>query len=369
MICKLAFIVNSRSNWALVYPILKHLPRNPPDIFIILGSAASEQRFSEIYKEIDALGFRVHVCPSDIVGHNTMALSIAALMFQTEAILEMEKPDAVFVVGDRFETLAAVTCARMRNLHLLHLQGGEFSGCVDDYVRDAITALSDTHFPATESAALRVRDITGRTRQAIHTVGCPSLDMVHHANFTPEQLQAWVDGKGTGREIDVLKDYIVVLQHPDTTSKIPPILQIKPTMDAILDAGIQTIWLYPNIDAGSDEMGKYLNVMRDKHPDKPIRYVNNFPPEVYIALLKRAQCLVGNSSSGIRLCPLLAVKAVNIGHRQRHRLGASNAIHVPYDAGAIKAAILKPHPLAPNLLYGGGKSGKKIADILMRLDI
>jgi UDP-N-acetylglucosamine 2-epimerase len=69
-----------------------------------------------------------------------------------------------------------------------------------------------------------------------------------------------------------------------------------------------------------------------------MRFITDVPVGEFIALLKVAACLIGNSSAGIKECSYLGTPVVNIGGRQQGRLHAENVVHVGYDRAAIAAA-------------------------------
>ena len=53
------------------------------------------------------------------------------------------RPDCVLVIADRSETLGVSTAAALMQIPLIHLQGGEISGSIDDKVRDTNSQLAD----------------------------------------------------------------------------------------------------------------------------------------------------------------------------------------------------------------------------------
>jgi len=83
--------------------------------------------------------------------------------------------------------------------------------------------------------------------------------------------------------------------------------------------------------------------------------------------VSHSRCVVGNSSVAIRECSFLGVPAVNIGTRQAGRDRAPNVIDVGYDrreiAKAVQAHLANSRP-ASSTLYGDGKSGQRVADLL-----
>ena len=65
-----------------------------------------------------------------------------------------------------------------------------------------------------------------------------------------------------------MQPYIVILQHPVTTEYGSGLKQIKATIDAVKDLNIQIVWLWPNVDAGSDDISKGLRIFREENKKK-----------------------------------------------------------------------------------------------------
>ena len=158
------------------------------------------------------------------------------------------------------------------------------------------------------------------------------------------------------------------MHHPETTKFTQTYKQIRETIDAIIKIkGIKIVWLWPNIDAGSDIISKQLRVIRENKLMTNISFFKNFSPEEYIKLIYNCECLVGNSSSGIRESSFLSIPVVNIGFRQKNREQGFNVINVGYDKNQIYNAIIKQmknKKIKKSLLYGNGLAYKKIFKIL-----
>ena len=116
------------------------------------------------------------------------------------------------------------------------------------------------------------------------------------------------------------------MQHPVTTEYGKGIKQINETINAINYIKIQTVWLWPNVDAGSDEISKGLRTFREIKKPKLIHFYKNFSPEDFLKLIKNCSCIIGNSSSAIREGSYLGIQAVNIGTRQKGREHGKNII-------------------------------------------
>jgi UDP-N-acetylglucosamine 2-epimerase len=176
--------------------------------------------------------------------------------------------------------------------------------------------------------------------------------------------------KGVGAVLDPALPYIVVLQHPVTTEYGQGFQQINETLHAIHaigSEGMQVAWLWPNVDAGSDDVAKGLRVFRETHRPSYLHFYRNFSPEDYARLINNCACIVGNSSSGLREGAFLGVPCVNVGSRQSGRERAANVMDVPYDATSIETAVrhqITHGRYVPSRLVGDGNAGRRIADIL-----
>jgi UDP-hydrolysing UDP-N-acetyl-D-glucosamine 2-epimerase len=274
----------------------------------------------------------------------------------------------VLTVADRFETISTAIAASYMNIPVAHTQGGEVTGSIDENVRHAITKLSHIHFPATE----RARDFLirmGEQSDVVHLTGCPSIDILTKMDLSlpSDMFQRY---RGVGACIDTSRPYIVVMQHPVTTEYGSGLAQINATIEAvdrIGRKGMQVIWLWPNADAGSDDVSKGLRVFRERHSPNYLALIRNFDVEDYARILNSAACIVGNTSSGLREGAFLGTPCVNIGSRQRNRERADNVTDVPHDVDAIYAAIerqISNGRFPCSLLFGDGQAGKRIADIL-----
>jgi UDP-hydrolysing UDP-N-acetyl-D-glucosamine 2-epimerase len=232
-----------------------------------------------------------------------------------------------------------------------------------------VTKLSNLHLVSTERAAERVRRM-GEDPSCVFVTGCPSIDLAADILASPA-LDFDVYGRygGVGPTPDLSDGYLVVLQHPVTTEHDKARRHVNETLEAIDSVGRPTLWFWPNPDAGSDGTSRGIRSFREFHHDAPIHFFRNMAPLDFLRLIYNSQCLVGNSSVGIREASFLGVPVVNAGSRQAGRDRGRNVVDVPYEAGEIKAAIemqlARPRP-AGETIYGNGKAGQQIADVLAR---
>jgi UDP-hydrolysing UDP-N-acetyl-D-glucosamine 2-epimerase len=166
--------------------------------------------------------------------------------------------------------------------------------------------------------------------------------------------------------------YLLVIQHPVTTEYGKGAAQIRETLYALKSVGIQTIMLWPNPDAGSQDIVVGIRHFLLNEGIGNIWLYRHFPTDVFVNLMYHCACMVGNSSAGIRETCYLGIPTVNIGTRQQGRESGRNVIHVGYNRFEIEAAIkeqVKIGRYMPDRLYGDGKAGKRIAQILSKIDI
>ena len=370
---KICVVVASRANYGRIKATMKAIQDHPDlELQLVVGASAVLARFGNAVDYIDGDGFKIDAKVFMVIeGENptTMAKSTGLAIIELATIFENLKPDVVLTVADRYETLATAVAASYMNIPLAHTQGGEVTGSIDESVRHAITKLAHIHFPTTEISKDRLIQM-GENPDTIHTVGCPSIDAICSLdlNMNSKFIHTYT-GKGVGSKIDFRKPYLVVLQHPVTTEFGAGASQINETLDAINELNMQTVWLWPNIDAGSDEISKAIRTFREKHNPDFIHFYINFPVEDYAILLNNCACIIGNSSSGIREGSFLGVPAVNIGTRQSNRERGKNILDVPYDQSAIVEAIrtqLDHGRYDSDPLYGSGIASTQIAGVLAK---
>lgn len=371
---KICIVVNSRANYGRIKSVMRSVQEHPRlELQLLVGASALLHRFGSVVDIIRNDGFEpLAVVHSIVEGETptTMAKSTGLGILELASQFENIRPDIVLTVADRFETIATAIAASYMNIPVAHTQGGEVTGSIDESVRHAVTKLSHLHFPATE----RAREFLirmGEDPQTVHLTGCPAMDILaeNDMSLTDGLFERYA---GVGARIDPSKPYLVVLQHPVTTEYGHGLEQINQTLQAISRVGMQVAWLWPNVDAGSDDVSKGLRVFRERHHPDYLHFYRNFAVEDYARLINNCVCLVGNSSSALREGAFLGVPSVNIGTRQQGRDRGSNVIDVPYDADAIEAAIRRQleHGRYPtSIIFGDGSAGRRIADVLASAEI
>jgi len=373
---KICVVVGSRANYSSIQSAMQAIREHPTlELQVVAGAAALLDRYGSIVELMERDGFeplaRVHML---IEGENpvTMAKSTGLGLLELPTIYEQLKPDVVLTVGDRFETMATTLAAAYMNIPIAHTMGGEVSGTIDESIRHAVTKFAHIHFPASKQARERIIRL-GELPENVHLVGCPRMDLV-------VEILAQADGTlsedlfnlGVGGRFELDRPFLIVSQHPVTTEYGQGERQITTTLEAVREVDLPAIVLWPNADAGADDIARGMRKWRERGFDQQMSFFKNLPMEIYVRLMRRTACMVGNSSSGIREGSLIGTPAVNVGTRQHSRERGQNVIDVPHDAAAIAGGILSQiqHGLYPSSpIYGNGKAGGRIAEILATRDV
>lgn len=372
MVKKICVFIGSRANYSSIRSAMIAIGNNPKlELQIVAGASAVLDKYGAVINLIEADGFKImRKSYMNIQGETpaTMAKSTGLCMMDMSTIFDEIKPDFVVVVGDRYEIMAPALAAAYMNIPLVHTMGGEITGTIDESIRHAVTKLAHIHFPANRESADRIIKL-GERQDMVFTVGCPRIDMVKKIMQNPfEDLESICNlFGGVGYEIDFQQPFLLVSQHPVTTEFFGAQEQMLETMKAVEKLNMQTIMLWPNSDAGSDDVSRAIRKYREKNPGNKIHLFKNLPMEVYITLMMKTVCLIGNSSSGIREGEFIGTPCVNIGTRQSGRERGENVIDVDNNSEQIVNAVQKQilhKKYISRHIYGDGHAGEKIAEIL-----
>lgn len=372
---KIAVVVTARPSYSRIKTAIKAIQEHPDlELQLVVAASALLERYGTAVKYIEADGFPIAARVFNVLeGENlsAQAKTTGLGIIELASVFERLAPDAVLTVADRFETMSTAIAASYMNIPLIHVQGGEVTGNIDEKVRHAITKLADLHLVASESAKERVIKM-GEVPAMVHNTGCPSIDLAEEVLQSPKidfDLFSKYGGVGTIKNWE--QGYIVVLQHPVTTEYAESRFQIEQTLQAIHEIKMPTFWFWPNVDAGSDGTSKGLRTFREKHNIDHIHFFKNMEGRDFLKLLINSEALVGNSSVGIRECAYLGVPVVNIGSRQNGRDRGQNVIDVDYSLPEITEAIniARAQKRSRDYTYGGGNAGSKIAKVIAETDI
>uniref|UniRef100_A0A673XVU7 Bifunctional UDP-N-acetylglucosamine 2-epimerase/N-acetylmannosamine kinase n=1 Tax=Salmo trutta TaxID=8032 RepID=A0A673XVU7_SALTR len=363
----------NRADYSKLAPIMFGIKANPDEFeleVVVLGSHLIDDygnTFRMIEQDDFDIGSKLHTI---VRGEDEAAMveSVGLALVKLPDVLHRLRPDVLVVHGDRFDALALATAAALMNIRILHLEGGEVSGTIDDSIRHAISKLAHYHACCTRTAEQHlIAMCEDHTR--ILLAGCPSYDKLlaaHHRDDYMDIIRNWL---GDNVKED---NYIVALQHPVTTDIKNSIKIYELMLDALISFNKRTLVLFPNIDAGSKEM---VRVMRKKgveqHPN--FRAVKHVPFEQFIQLVCHAGAMIGNSSCGVREAGAFGTPVINLGSRQTGRETGENVLHVR-DADtqnkiyhALELQFGKRYPCSK--IYGDGNAVPRILKFLQTIDL
>ncbi len=368
---KICVVVTARPSYSRIKTTLDAIKAHDAlELQLVVAGSALLSRYGTAVQYVEQDGFKIDAKVFMVLeGENAtaMAKTTGLAVMELATVFDNLKPDAVVCIADRFETIAVSIAAAYQNIPLVHIQGGEVSGNIDEKVRHANTKMADIHFVASDDAKQRVIKL-GEDPDYVFNTGCPSLDIAAEVMQSPDlDFDVYRKYGGVGSEPDYSKGYIVVMQHPVTTEHELSRKQIEETLKAIEQFNLPVLWFWPNVDAGADGTSTGIRGYREMHQLEHVHFFKNMEPTDFLKLLINSKCLVGNSSAGIRECSFLGVPVVNIGTRQEGRERGPNVIDVGYNMTEIIEAINKivnsARPM-PVQIYGSGSSGKIMADIL-----
>lgn len=370
---KICVVIGSRANYSSIKSAMRAIKAHLElELQVVASASAILDRYGRVVDLIERDGFpvqsRIHML---IEGETptTMAKSTGLGLIELATVFEQLAPDFVLTVGDRFETMATTLAAAYMNIPIAHSMGGEVSGTIDESIRHAVTKFAHVHFPASPDAHARVIRL-GERPEHVHLVGCPRIDLVAEilaADLGRLGSEIFADGVGPSFSLD--EPFLIVSQHPVTTEFGQGEFQITATLEAVNRTSLPAIVLWPNADAGSEDIARGMRKWRERGLGGRMHFFKNLPIDFYIRLMRRTSCLVGNSSIGIREGAFIGTPVVNIGSRQAGRERGRNVLDVPPDAAAIYDALatqIVRGRFETDPIYGDGKAGERIAAVLAR---
>jgi UDP-N-acetylglucosamine 2-epimerase (hydrolysing) len=314
------------------------------------------RQYGSTVEEIRKSGIRgLHRYSNQIAGE-PMDLALSNTVAGLARHVHESPPDLIVVHGDRIEALAGAIVGSFRNIRTAHIEGGEVSGTIDGSIRHAITKLVHVHFAANDAARDRLRQL-GEDDEHIFVVGSPEVDVM---------LSDRLPGIDEVRRYYELPDVPlgIVAYHPVTTELDRLRHQADQLVDALLETDGHFVVIDPNNDEGTTDIAVAFERLRDHdrfHRFPSLRF------ESYLTLLKHAELLVGNSSSGVREAPVFGTPSIDLGSRQQGRADSDSILHCVAERGAILAAIAEARRrgrTTPNLTFGAGSTTSEIVRVL-----
>lgn len=335
---RLCVVTSTRADWGLLSPVCRALrDRGRLHIDVVATNMHLIERYGNTYREIEADGFDIaYRVPTDIESDDAASraqVMALALEGMSKAFASL-RPDAVLLLGDRYEMLAVASAAAVMHIPIIHIAGGEVTvGALDDSFRHAITKLSSLHLTATEDYRRRVVQLGEQPDMVVNTGAIGVWNAFNTPLMSPLHLSESIG-------FDVTQGPVaVVTYHPATNDEVSPEVRLGEFLDA-LDRfpSLRLVVTAPNNDAGG---GRLLAMLEDYVSARRERavFVRSLGMVRYHSLLHCATLVIGNSSSGIVEVPSAGIPTVDVGIRQQGRLAGPSVIHCAEDTESVAEAI------------------------------
>lgn len=361
---KIVFLTGTRADYGKLKSLIKITTKS--DIFevhIFATGMHLNSKYGRTIDEITKSGF-TNVFP--FINHgeiNNMDRTLARTVEGLSSYVEEIQPDILVIHGDRVEALAGATVGSLNNLLVIHIEGGELSGTVDDSIRHAVTKLSHVHMVANEAAKKRILQL-GEKEAQIHIIGSPDLDLMR-----PQRLPSFE--KVMQRYELPFDDYALCMFHPVTTEIKDFPKYTRWFFKALKRSNHNFIVVYPNNDLGCDYIIREICALKEL---PRFRVYKSLRFEYFLRLLQRSKYVIGNSSAGIREAPYYKVPTINVGTRQHNRSDAGSIVNVDYGVSSILDAIdnvanrCVSFDESERLSFGKGDSDRQFIDIISNPD-
>ena len=370
----ITIITSTRAEYGLLRPVIQKVAAAQDlQLQLVVTGAHLCARFGNTVQEIEADGLPIAARLPIFEEENPnepVALTIARTITVFDGYFAAHRPDAVLLLGDRFEIFAVATAAAARHIPIAHISGGDVTlGAADEYYRHCITKMAALHFPScAESAARLVR--MGEAPETVFCVGGLGDENIRTLpKMTRQELCA-----STG--FDLMQPFAIVTYHPETSAAAGDPAAQADALCAAMEAVPGVFWLITgsNADAGGAVCTAKMQAFAAAHPQRA-GFINSLGLKRYLSAMQCAALVVGNSSSGVVETPTFGVPTVNIGSRQAGRIICQNVLCCAAAAPAIEAALhraLTPEfsaaAHAAQSPYNGGDTSGKICRVLAQFD-
>nr|WP_306810483.1 UDP-N-acetylglucosamine 2-epimerase [Campylobacter helveticus] len=319
---KIALVSATRAEWYLLWNLAKELEKDEKcELLLLVTGAHLSENFGYTFKEIEKDFTITKKIPilQDNDGSLSLAKSLAVAVSAFAEAFETLKPDAVVILGDRYEMLGVASAALMMHIPIIHLCGGELTlGAMDDSIRHSISKMASLHFVSTKAYKKRLMQL-GEEEGRIFNVGSLAGENVKKLKLlSKKELES---------ELGLsLKNFLLITYHSETLNLQNTKKEVQILLD-FLDTLKDITLIFTK--ANADENGLLINqalenyCLKNSHKAK---LFDNLGALKYLSALKHAKAVVGNSSSGICESGFFKTPCINIGDRQKGRIRGDNII-------------------------------------------
>ena len=366
---KLCVVTGTRADYGLLKPLMVELSADPAAALqVVVTGMHLAPEFGLTYRQLEGDGFTIDARVESQLSSDTgvgAAKSLGLGVIGMADALARLGPDLLIVLGDRYETFAAAQAALLLRIPVAHIAGGDTTeGAFDEALRHAITKMAALHFVTNDAARRRVIQL-GEDPARVYNFGSPGLDTLRL--LEPVTKAALEDALGVKlRAKTLLVTYHPVTLETESTSGYKALLEVL--------AGLKPEFSFVFTGSNADPEGRALAQLTEA-------FVTQFPERAhhftslgnrYLQLMRVADVVVGNSSSGLYEAPSFGVPTLNVGNRQQGRPKADSVFDAPPDPDAIRRALSAAlaRGVQPTVNpYGDGHAAPKIKAALLRADL
>ncbi|HEY0046979.1 MAG TPA: UDP-N-acetylglucosamine 2-epimerase [Flavobacterium sp.] len=356
------FLTGTRADFGKIKSLILSLEKHGAfEVFVFVTGMHLQKEYGYTLIEVERCNFKnVHTFENH-THETTMDLTLAKTIEGLSAYIKDVYPDMIIVHGDRVETLAGAIVGSLNNILVAHIEGGELSGTVDELIRHSVSKLSHIHFVSNNDAGKRLVQM-GEIESSVFTIGSPDVDIMFSSDLPSLQ-----DAK---EHYEIKFDsFAIAMFHPVTTESKNMQEYATAFVNALLDDHHNYIVIYPNNDLGSRFIIEAYNKLEGNHR---FRIFPSLRFEYFLALLKNAQFIIGNSSAGIREAPYYGIPIINIGTRQQNRAVHADILNADYDTISIAETLkdIDNHTTTfQNSNFGKGNSAELFLEVVSNADI
>ena len=366
-------VTGTRSEYGLLYWVMKEIQSdNELQLQLVVTGNHLVSDYGYTAGQIKKDGFTIDEEIDMIINSekkSAISKSMGIEMIQMAQCFDRMRPDILLILGDRYETFVAATCAMMMNIPIAHMNGGESTeGAIDEQIRHAITKMAHIHFAGAEYYKERIIKM-GEESWRVHNVGQAGIENIKRFKLLEKcELEAELNVKFD-------KPIFLITYHPVTLDIEDIESQIDNLLSSIKEFDAKYIFTYPNSDFGGKVIIDKVNEFVKQSDNAYIYY--SLGQKRYLSLLKYATIMIGNSSSGIIESPTFKIPVVNIGDRQKGRLRSNNIIDTGYSKEDMIKALnealydkcFKENFKHIENVYGDGNVSKTVVSILKSTNI
>ena len=365
-------VTATRAEYGLLRPVVQKLAADDGlRLQLVVTGAHLCPWLGETVREIEADGLPIAArLPIFHENEEPVAQTVARTLEVFDGWFAAHRPDAVLLLGDRFEIFAVATAAAARHIPIAHISGGDVTlGAADEYYRHCITKMAALHFPSCADSAARLVRMGEEPGRVFCVGGLGDENIRTLPKMSREELC-------TSTGFPLMQSFALVTYHPETSADAPDPADQVDALCAAMEAVPGVFWLITgsNADAGGQICTQKMQAFAAAHPDRA-GFIQSLGLRRYLSAMQCAALVAGNSSSGVVETPTFGVPTVNIGQRQAGRLICANVLCCQAETAAIEDALRKA--LSPAFAetartakspYNGGDTSGKICEVLRRFD-